>query len=786
MQRACYHAVIEMVSPRDESASNSNGGIDFKDRKVPLENVHDSDDIRKTSATNASDAVISIKDDIEKFLKPSGPDPASLGDRAELHRLCDSCDKVLQKSPLISKHSYSALKLPEVVEVYQLHENLRHLRASVDSRCHFCTLVWQVLKPYLAAKVNESQLQKLLQQAVILEARARQDTSPIDTLCEMEIVCGDIMQEKTRWRRGCAGHRFLDLLVKPTQGFHNWSDWEAKHRRDSIHPAQTYFSTSSDEHMALARYWLEECSSKHALCSSRTESDFIPTRLLDVGATGDEYVSLHCSRVKDRGTRYCTLSHTWGGVKDIVTLSKTNRTALQRGISLSSLPKTFRDAVTVVRALNIQYLWIDSICIIQDSADDWTSEATLMGHVYANSACTIMASAAHGPHEGLFSCRDPLAVYSCKVGGSFEAGSFAAYGSTDTMLLSHSHLQHRGWIVQERILSPRLLNFAIGGISWSCVHGEAMEIERDGMATEIARRSTGSGFYDQRPLQKIFGPSVRHVDWTVGSIADVYNCNLHELEMYTEQYSLDNKLFRERFNRYWRHTVTLYTYCKLTDSDDKLVALSAIAQRLQRASGYTYLAGLWFQTLMFDLLWSASNAALNRQSKYRAPSWSWASVEGSIFFGGAYSDEELGTEPIAHFQSCDCTTHPLDTSKTGKVADAQLRLSTKLRPWTTGVGRYLNGRHELLSLSNADVGYLHSDEGELDHRDPRLEKLYLCPLRKLFHASGEAMRIEGLAVVPHAGGSNHYERLGTFLSKSYRTTAETFLDGYPAQDIVLR
>jgi hypothetical protein len=408
-----------------------------------------------------------------------------------------------------------------------------------------------------------------------------------------------------------------------------------------------------------------------------------------------------------------------------------------------------------------------------------------MGSVYANSTCTIVASAAHGPHEGLFSTRDPLAFYGCKVAGPVETGTFATRGSTNGVLLAHSHLTSRGWISQEWILSPRLLNFATSGISWSCVHGEAMENERDGMGREIGRRSLESEFYDQEPLQKIFGDHVQHVDWTIGTINGAHNGNLRELEMYPQHGTLDDKLFLERFDSYWKHLVRTYSYCSFTDLGDKLAALSAIAQKLQKVSGYTYLAGLWFPTLMTDLLWSGTRGR-HIQSEYRAPSWSWASVDGPIMFP-IYTDKQLRTESIAHFRSGECTTHPLDTSKTGKVSDAQLRLSTKLLPWTTGLGPFYSS-HDLL-LGGRNVGTLDPDAGPLDLQDTRLDKLYLCPLRKFGFREirlDEPMKIEGLAVVPHPGGSNHYKRLGTFVLDSHYAAAETLLDGYPAQDIVLR
>lgn len=361
----------------------------------------------------------------------------------------------------------------------------------------------------------------------------------------------------------------------------------------------------------------------------------------------------------------------------------------------------------------------------------------------------------------------------CFLAGSVKNGSFATFHSPAAMLLINSHLSSRGWIVQEKILSPRLLNSATDGISWSCLHGDAMEIERDGTSKKLPRRAAVADFYDQRPLRKIFGDIVRHVDWTVGSIYDARHCNLHELERYTKDCPLDDKLFLERFHRYWKQVVAMYSYCDLTGLDDKLVALGAIPQRLQMASGYTYLAGLWFQKLITNLIWSISAAPWKRgrliyQSKYRALSWSWASVEGSILFS-VYPDNELRTEHIAHFQFGDCNTHSLDTSKTGKVFDAQLHFSINLRRWTTGFEEYFNDPHSLL-LDEIGVGSLKPDERKLDLLDPRLEELCSCSLRKFaprYSKEDKPMKTKGFAVVPYPRGPTNYERLGTFILRSH-------------------
>jgi hypothetical protein len=105
--------------------------------------------------------------------------------------------------------------------------------------------------------------------------------------------------------------------------------------------------------------------------------------------------------------RYACLSHCWGNVQPLK-LIWDNQQQLKAGLPRSELPKTFRDAFEVCDWVNVRYLWIDSLCILQDSDEDWVHEASQMRNIYRNSFLTIGAACAANSTSGLFRARDPL------------------------------------------------------------------------------------------------------------------------------------------------------------------------------------------------------------------------------------------------------------------------------------------------------------------------------------------------------------------------------------------
>jgi hypothetical protein len=150
-------------------------------------------------------------------------------------------------------------------------------------------------------------------------------------------------------------------------------------------------------------HWVQNCIIYHGVCNKNRNITFKPNRLLYIGKNK---VCVHLTKDILKKTLYLTLSHCWGEFQ-VVSLFERNQNAFQDNIPWNDLPRTFQDAILVARRLRVSYLWIDSLCIIQDSANDWDREAKLMGDIYKNAVCSIAASdGAHSSH-GCFFPRQP-------------------------------------------------------------------------------------------------------------------------------------------------------------------------------------------------------------------------------------------------------------------------------------------------------------------------------------------------------------------------------------------
>lgn len=226
--------------------------------------------------------------------------------------------------------------------------------------------------------------------------------------------------------------------------------------------------------MKLAKEWLEECiSPTHAGCQGSIETR-LPTRVIDLGVEGE-----HPRLLVTNGTRgkYVTLSHCWGKVSPLVTTKSTLKKRIA-GICVAESPKTFQDAILVTHGLGFRYLWIDSLCIVQDSTEDWNIESSRMQDVYACAVFNISADAALDSTSGLGTRRR---LPPGTVVGSQENGDYVRVGPifdcTNSSGVSHvprneDYLIHvldtRAWVLQERMLSPRILHFSEYEMTWEC------------------------------------------------------------------------------------------------------------------------------------------------------------------------------------------------------------------------------------------------------------------------------------------------------------------------------
>lgn len=371
----------------------------------------------------------------------------------------------------------------------------------------------------------------------------------------------------------------------------------------------------------MAGGWLSQCVEGHARCRKRAESSddgqdgsgtrgpALPTRVLDVGPADDlgDRVRLYVSRGERRP--YAALSHCWGG--DIP--NKTVRSTLeelQHGVRISHLPQNFQDAILITRKLKIRYLWIDALCIVQDDAADWAREADLMDEVYARSAVTITGLDSPASTAGILRARRLASV-------DIPHGPFAIQACTDStpVALGNCVLSRRAWCLQERLLAPRLLHFGRDQMFWEC---------REAVASE-----------DDRPW-----------DW-VGS--DHAVCNLVQLR---RDLGSGPAAPLPKAGMYWCMLIEEYSLRSLTFSKDKLPAMLGTSQmfRTEYPGLGQYVAGLWRGDLARGLCWGPSLSHLKQERKRpgyalndacalfsrperaRAPSWSWASLDGSLYF----------------------------------------------------------------------------------------------------------------------------------------------------------
>lgn len=198
----------------------------------------------------------------------------------------------------------------------------------------------------------------------------------------------------------------------------------------------------------------------HTLC--KTDNPILSTRVLDVGRYNGDVIKL-CVPSSGQTARYICLSHCWGSMSFIQTDIQ-NIADHMEGILWTVLTKTFQDAIQVCRKLGIQWLWIDSLCIIQDDTNDWDQESAKMASIYENSYLTIAATSSSDGNGGLLFPKNDYRFVHCSKNGSRYPIHVRCLAeehlepSWNTRLEAHPVL-NRGWCYQERLLAPRVLHF---------------------------------------------------------------------------------------------------------------------------------------------------------------------------------------------------------------------------------------------------------------------------------------------------------------------------------------
>lgn len=399
----------------------------------------------------------------------------------------------------------------------------------------------------------------------------------------------------------------------------DWADWSYVIAWTSITPISSLTNTTASSlTLALASRWLTTCLTEHAQCVSSNDTGWVPTRLIDVGIPSSDMTLSLCDRSQVHpGRRYTTLSHRWGSCPTLQLVTD-NITSFRTSIEMNILPKTYADAIVITRALGIRYIWIDSLCIIQDSREDWIRECGMMSQVYKHSTCNIAAIDALDSHGGCFFQRDPMDILPVIVRSEWsnvDNDDYLIAKDRDSWTgnVVQRSLFTRGWVIQEQILSSRTLHFGRRQVYWECIEHRASE-------------SCATGLRDgdeQMPQQKI-----RHLREPPG-IGALYD--------------------------FWLGTIFHYSRAHLTKSSDKLVAISGVAKELKKmydevgSTNVEYMAGLWSTTLAHELVWiRGSTGGRLRSDEYRAPSWSWASLDGAVTYVGKAPDSLVLIDILDH------------------------------------------------------------------------------------------------------------------------------------------
>ncbi|KAK1976682.1 heterokaryon incompatibility protein [Colletotrichum cereale] len=344
------------------------------------------------------------------------------------------------------------------------------------------------------------------------------------------------------------------------------------------------------------RSCLEHCLANHQVCgASRAQETWYPTRLIEVGGLSARLIIT--KETPPRGP-YVSLSHCWGG-SDIIKCTEKTFPALREGISTSDLPATFRDALSATRSLGMAYIWIDSLCIFQDSRSDWSAESKTMLNVYQNSILNLAATQSRNSHNGLFVHRTPenllsgpFPISNGALSGSFIAVEAALDKTYWTAAVDNAPLNTRGWVLQERVISPRVAHFTSDQVIWDCPELTAAETVPSG--AQVMPRMVPSGIGPKR------GSSL--------------------LKVPQEQ---------ARALGQWGTIVKAYSQCHLTVPSDKVVALSGVVDYLRLKLKDKFFSGLWRAQMEMQLCWVVAEPNTAKRNA-TAPSWSWMSVDCAV------------------------------------------------------------------------------------------------------------------------------------------------------------
>ena len=452
---------------------------------------------------------------------------------------------------------------------------------------------------------------------------------------------------------------------------------------------------------------LQACRNHHVKCNvPRERTALLPTRVLQIDNLQN------AARLVDTDgplEPFVALSYCWGG-ESTLTLTSASESVLRDGLPIELFPATLRDALIVTKKLRLSFIWIDALCILQDSAEDWKREASKMRDVYKGAVVTLNAASAAKTSDGIFPARPQNDVRCILQWRNNQAPAQYVYLRSGLefadMTLRTCKISTRAWTLQETLLAPRTLHFGPQQIAFECANGRV---------DEAGRHTTASEEYSSKAfLQELYSEQKRNrkvARWTQFlGIPPVLSIPYYSVRHLWENRNTEMNRTRARrhfnfhfkgflktpgdiyFTYYdlWREIVNRYSSRSLTYDTDVLLALAGLAEEFQQVIGDTYIAGMWKGDFIRCLNWV--RGPLQRKSKdgkiwdvkaptgYLGPSWSWASVLGkATSFLGSHPCQE-DTRIVSKVKVLDVHVETDTSGQFGKIKSGFLKLRGRTTP----------------------------------------------------------------------------------------------------------
>lgn len=507
---------------------------------------------------------------------------------------------------------------------------------------------------------------------------------------------------------------------------------------------------------------MDDCTANHTSCRPN-ERRRVPKRLLDIGEPSADGSKLILVEAVDENTPYVALSHCWRFSipnPERINLTQANLAERKHSILQDQLSPTFLNAISITRALGLRYIWIDSLCIIQDSPDDWAEQASQLADIYENAEFTVAAEFVEGgaQDDGCFLLRKDVKEIVIDEGATNTVSSVFIRREYGHSKLKGGGLATRGWCVQEKLLSRRLIRFRPSDIFFECASG--IRCECLALGINLAEAGNHSDSVDK--WNPTAGIMCRHDRDQPGPDGKGTG---------------GDQDWEQSIHAAWRTAVRASSRTALTFETDRLPAMSGMASRMPHDIFGVYLAGLWGSYLPDELLWSPEDdgQAPRRSTEsgsysYIAPSFSWASLPGvSIDWPGQdprnwwhiqRAPERVDADPSAFIRKAvvlEVKNVPSTIDPLGKVTWKEgegggfIRLRTRIAAIRKGV---YEGRPRSRFNQQRDPYRFDTAEDAEDHWYDRSNV-------SVVEISFDEKLTRALLVVPSSRESGAFERVGT-------------------------